>query len=96
LAYVGGYTFELKGLETCPAEEGGMLGGEATEEFCDVFIRVVGADGLLLCRGHLGRGVLADRLVRWPVLLLAIRGLLICGQLGVRTSRGMRGGMLTQ
>jgi hypothetical protein len=88
LAYVGGYAFELKGLETCPAEEGGMLGGEAAEELCDVFIRVVGADGLLLCRGHLGRGVLADSLVGWPVLLLAVRGLLIYGQLSVRISRG--------
>lgn len=52
-----------------------MLGGEAAEKLGDVFIRVVGADGLLLGRGHLGHGVLADGLVRWPMLFLAFRGL---------------------
>lgn len=52
-----------------------MLGGEASEEFCDVFIRVVGADWLLLCSGHLGHSVLADLFVRWPMLFLALLGL---------------------
>ncbi len=49
-----------------------MLGGEAAEEFGDVFIRVVGADRLLLCSSHLGHCVLADLLVRWPMLFLAL------------------------
>jgi hypothetical protein len=52
-----------------------VLGGEAAEEFGDVFIRVVGADWLLLCSGHLGRCVLADLFVRWPMLFLAFLGL---------------------
>ena len=49
-----------------------MLGGEAAEEFGDIFIRVVGAVWLLLCSSHLGHCVLADLFVRWPVLSLAI------------------------
>ena len=52
-----------------------MLGGEAAEEFGDVFLRVVGADRLLLCSGHLGHSVLADLFVRWPVHFLALLGL---------------------
>ncbi len=52
-----------------------MLGGEAAEELGDVFGRVVGADWLLLCRGHLGHCVLADSFVRWPMLPLALLGL---------------------
>ena len=76
LADVGGHTFELEGLEAGPAEESGVLGGEAAEELGDVFVWVLGADGLLLGRGHLGHGVLADGLVRWPMLFLALRGLL--------------------
>lgn len=52
-----------------------MLGGEAAEELGDVFGRVVGADWLLLCSGHLGHCVLADLFVRWPVLFLALLGL---------------------
>jgi len=52
-----------------------VLGGEAAEEFGDVFIRVVGADRLLLCSGHLSHCVLADLFVRWPVLFLALLGL---------------------
>jgi hypothetical protein len=52
-----------------------VLGGEAAEEFGDVFIRVVGAHWLLLCSGHLGHCVLADLFVRWPVLSLAVLGL---------------------
>ena len=50
-----------------------MLGGEAAEKLGDVFVRVVGADGLLLCGCDLGDGVLADGLVRWPMLFLAFR-----------------------
>jgi hypothetical protein len=49
-----------------------VLGGEAAEEFGDVFIRVVSADRLLLCSGHLGHCVLADLFVRWPVPFLAL------------------------
>ena len=49
-----------------------MLGGEAAEEFGDVFIRVVGADRLLFCSSHLGHCVFADLFVRWPMLSLAI------------------------
>lgn len=56
-----------------------MLGGKAAEKFGNVFIRVVGADRLLLCSGHLGHSVLADLLVRWPVLSLALLGAVICG-----------------
>jgi len=52
-----------------------VLGGEAAEEFGDVFIRVVGAGGLLLCSGHLGHCVFADLFVRWPVPFLAVLGL---------------------
>jgi hypothetical protein len=96
LAHIGGHAFELEGLEAGPAEEGCVLGGEAAEELCDVFVRVVGAHGLLLCRGHLRDGVLAEGLVRRPVLLLAFGGLLLSGQLSVRMSRVMREGMLTQ
>ena len=77
LADVGGDTFELEGLEAGPAEESGVLGGEAAEELGDVFVWVVGADGLLLGRGYLGNGVLADCLVRWPMLFLALGGLLV-------------------
>ena len=75
MADVGGHAFELEGLEARPAEEGGVLGGEAAEELCDVLFRVVGADGLLLGRGDLCDGVLADGLVGRPMLLLAFRGL---------------------
>lgn len=75
MADVGGHAFELEGLEACPAEEGGVLGGEAAEEFGDVLFRVFGADGLLLGRGDLCHGVLADGLVGRPMLLLAFRGL---------------------
>ena len=63
MAHVGGYALELESLEAGPAEESGVLGGEAAEKLGDIFVRVVGADGLLLCRGHLLRGVLADGLV---------------------------------
>lgn len=49
-----------------------MLRGEAAEEFGNVFIRVVGADRLLLCSGHLGHCVFADLFVRLPVFALAI------------------------
>ncbi len=52
-----------------------MLGGETAEEFGDVFIRVVGADRLLPCSGHLGYCVLADLFVRRPVHFLALLGL---------------------
>jgi hypothetical protein len=52
-----------------------MLGGEAAEEFGDVLLRVIGADGLLLDSSHLGHCVLADLFVRWPVLFLAFLGL---------------------
>ena len=72
---IGGHTLELEGLEASPAKESGVLGGEAAEKLGDVFVRIVGADGLLLGRGYLGHGVLADGLVRWPVLFLALRGL---------------------
>ena len=76
MADVRGHAFELEGLEADPAEESGVLGGEAAEELCDVLVRVVGAHGLLLCRGHLRDGVLAEGFVRRPVLLLAFGGLL--------------------
>jgi hypothetical protein len=49
-----------------------VLGGEAAEELGDVFIRVVGADRLLPCSGHLGYCVLAGLFVRWPMLFLAL------------------------
>ena len=52
-----------------------MLGGEAAEELGDVFLRVIGADWLLLDSGHLGHGVLADLLMLWPVPFLAFLGL---------------------
>lgn len=83
LADVGGDTFKLESLEAGPAEESGVLGGEAAEELCDVFVWVVGADGLLLGRGYLGHGVLADGLVRWPMLFLALGGLSKIYQLSV-------------
>jgi len=62
-----------------------VLGGEAAEKFGDVFVRVFGAHGLLLGRGHLGHGMLADGLVRWPMLFLALGGLsgLLIDQLSV-------------
>ena len=72
LAHVGGHALELERLEAGPAEEGRVLRGEAPEELGDVLVRVVSAERLLLRRGHLGGGVLADRLVRWPVLFLAL------------------------
>lgn len=75
LAHVGGHAFELERLEACPAEEGGVMGGEAAEELGDVFVRIVGADRLLLDGGHLGHGVLADLFVGRPVLSLALGGL---------------------
>lgn len=75
LAHVGGHAFELECLEARPAEEGGVLGGEAAEELGDVLVRVVSADRLLPGRGDLGHGVLTDRLVRWPMLFLALGGL---------------------
>jgi hypothetical protein len=49
-----------------------VLGGEAAEKFGDVFIRVIGADRLLLCGGHLGHCVLADLFVRRPMPSLAL------------------------
>ena len=52
-----------------------MLVGEAAEELGNVFIRVVGADGLLLDSGHLGHGVLADLFVGRPMPFLAFLGL---------------------
>jgi hypothetical protein len=52
-----------------------VLGGEAAEELGDVFVRVVGADWLLLNRGHLGHGVLADLFVGRPMPSLAFLGL---------------------
>lgn len=52
-----------------------MLRGEAAEELGDVFVRVVGADWLLLSSGHLGYGVLADPFVGRPIPSLAILGL---------------------
>jgi hypothetical protein len=52
-----------------------VLGGEAAEELGDVFVRVVGADRLLLNSGHLGHCVLADLLMLWPVPSLAFLGL---------------------
>ena len=96
MAHIGGHTSELEGLEAGPAEEGSVLGGKAAEELCDVFVRVVGAHGLLLCRGHLGDGVLAEGFVRWPMLLLALWGLLIYGSAVGSDAKGTRGGMLTQ
>ena len=72
LAHVGGHALELEGLEAGPAEKGRVLGGEAPEQLCDVLVRVISAERLLLCGGHLRHGVLADRLVRRPVLLLAL------------------------
>jgi hypothetical protein len=52
-----------------------MLRGEAAEEFGDVLLRVIGADGLLLDSSHLGHCVLADLFVRWPMPFLAFLGL---------------------
>jgi len=75
LADVGGYAFESESLETCPAEDVGVLRGEAAEELGEVFGRVVGADWLLSCSGHLGHRVLADLFVRRPVPFLALLGL---------------------
>jgi hypothetical protein len=49
-----------------------VLGGKAAEESGDIFIRVVGADRLLPCSGHLGHCVLADLFVRWPMLFLTL------------------------
>jgi len=66
-------------LEASPAEKSGVLGAEAAEKLGDVFVRVFGAHRLLLGRGHLGHGVLADGLVGWPVLFLALLGAVICG-----------------
>jgi len=56
-----------------------VLVGEAAEELGNVFIRVVGADGLLLDSGHLGHGVLADLFVGRPMPFLAFLGAVICG-----------------
>ena len=75
LAYVGGHALELESLEARPAEESRVLGGEAAEELGDVLVRVLSTEGLLLRRGYLRHGVLADRLMRWPVLFLAFGGL---------------------
>jgi len=94
LADVGGDTFELEGLEAGPAEESGVLGGEAAEELGDVFVWVVGADGLLLGRGHLGHGVLADGLVRWPMFFLALRGTVIGGHTTSTESEWFHRGLL--
>jgi hypothetical protein len=45
LADVGGYAFELEGLEACPAKEGGVGGGEFAEVLCEVFVWVCRAGG---------------------------------------------------
>ena len=75
LAYVGRHAFELECLEARPAQESRMLGREATQKLGDILIGVLGAKRLLLRRSHLRNSVLTDRLVRWPVLFLAFRGL---------------------
>jgi hypothetical protein len=75
LAYVGRYALELECLEARPAKESRVLRREAAEELGNVLIRVFSAKRLLLRRSDLRDSVLADRLVRWPVLFLAFRGL---------------------
>ncbi len=80
LAHVGGHALELEGLEARPAEEGRVLGSEAAEQLCDVLVRVISAERLLLRRGHLRHRVLADRFVGWPVLFLALGRLIIKGR----------------
>jgi hypothetical protein len=75
LAYVGRHAFELECLEAGPAQECRVLRREAAEELGNVLIRVISAKRLLLRRSNLRDSVLADCLVRWPVLFLAFRGL---------------------
>jgi hypothetical protein len=48
LANVGGYAIESESMEVCPAQESGVMGGEAAEEFGDDFLRVIGGDSTLI------------------------------------------------
>jgi hypothetical protein len=54
-----------------------VLGREAPEHSGDVLIRVISTDRLLLDRGQLGLGMLADRLVGRPIRFLTLGGLMI-------------------
>lgn len=71
LAEIGGYAFELEGLESCPTEECGMCRGEITEILGEVFVSI-GRESLLFCAGHLSSHVLADSTMGWPMYLLAV------------------------
>ena len=70
LADVGGHAPQLEGLEAGPSDELVVGGGELAEVLDEVVVDASVA--WLLRRGDLRRGMLADRLVRWPVCLLAI------------------------
>jgi hypothetical protein len=61
LANVGGHAIEFESMEACPAQESGVLGGEAAEEFGDDFLPVIGGDLALIgcCLMCVGRSVYA-------------------------------------
>jgi hypothetical protein len=74
LTNVGGDALELEGLEAGPAKKGSVRRSEFPKALGDILV-IGGPLRLLFRAGHLSSSVLADRLVRSPVCLLAFRRL---------------------